>query len=160
MNKGIKNFYPKSKGFMRMLLLCMMTCFSLLQARANYWYKVTLRELVYETVDGKTTVKDGKKELTTDWIFSEDVKSLTDGLGWSNSLTRLVGYVEIIKDKDGNETSRKRRPGIGITDKAGNSVSLEYENPGQVNESYKKDVDDKLQTKPRYKIVKITCWRN
>lgn len=155
MNKGIKNFYPKSKGFMRMLLLCMMTCFSLLQARANYWYKVTLRELVYETVDGKTTVKDGKKELTTDWIFSEDVKSLTDGLGWSNSLTRLVGYVEIIKDNDGNETSRKRRPGIGITDVTGKSVSLEYEKPGQVNESYKKDVDDKLQTKPKYKIVKI-----
>lgn len=155
MNKGIKNFYPKSKGFMRMLLLCMMTCFSLLQARANYWYKVTLRELVYETVDGKTTVKDGKKELTTDWIFSEDVKNLTDGLGWSNSLTRLVGYVEIITDKDGNETSRKRRPGIGITDVTGKSVSLEYEKPGQVNESYKKDVDDKLQTKPKYKIVKI-----
>lgn len=155
MNKGIKNFYPKSKGFMRMLLLCMMTCFSLLQARANYRYKVTLRELVYETVDGKTTVKDGTNELTTDWIFSEDDKSLTDGLGWKNSLTRLVGYVEIIKDKDGNETSRKRHPGIGIIDETGNSVSLGYENPGQVNESYKKDVDDKLQTKPKYKIVKI-----
>lgn len=155
MNKGIKNFYPKSKGFMRMLLLCMMTCFSLLQARANYWYKVTLRELVYETVDGKTTVKDGKNELTTDWIFSEDDKSLTDGLGWKNSLTRLVGYVEIIKDKDGNETSRKRHTGIGIKDETGNSVSLEYEKQGQVIENYKKDVDDKLQTKPKYKIVKI-----
>lgn len=155
MKKVMKTFTFGSKGFMRMLLLCMMTCFSLLQARANYWYKVTLRELVYETVDGKTTVKDGKNELTTDWIFSEDDKSLTDGLGWKNSLTRLVGYVEIIKDKDGNETSRKRRPGIGITDVSGKSVSLVYENPGQVNESYKKDVDDKLQTKPRYKIVKI-----
>lgn len=155
MNKGIKNFYPKSKGFMRMLLLCMMTCFSLLQARANYWYKVMLRELVYETVDGKTTVKDGKNELTTGWIFSEDDKSLTDGLGWKNSLTRLVGYVEIIKDKDGNETSRKRRPGIGIIDETGNRVSLEYEKQGQVIENYKKDVDDKLQTKPKYKIVKI-----
>ena len=151
----MKTFTFGSKGFMRILLLCMMTCFSLLQARANYWYKVTLRELVYETVDGKTTVKDGTNELTTDWIFSEDDKSLTDGLGWKNSLTRLVGYVEIIKDKDGNETSRKRRPGIGIIDETGNSVSLGYENPGQVNESYKKDVDDKLQTKPKYKIVKI-----
>lgn len=155
MKKVMKTFTFGSKEFMRMLLLCMMTCFSLLQARANYWYKVTLRELVYETVDGKTTVKDGKNELTTDWIFSEDVKSLTDGLGWSNSLTRLVGYVEIIKDKDGNETSRKRRPGIDITDITGKKVSLEYENPGQVIEGYKKDVDDKLQTKPRYKIVKI-----
>lgn len=155
MKKVMKTFTFGSKGFMRMLLLCMMTCFSLLQARANYWYKVTLRELVYETVDGKTTVKDGKNELTTDWIFSEDDKSLTDGLGWKNSLRRLVGYVEIIKDKDGNETSRKRRPGIGITDVTGKSVSLEYEKPGQVNESYKKDVDDKLQTKPKYKIVKI-----
>lgn len=155
MKKVMKTFTFGSKGFMRMLLLCMMTCFSLLQARANYWYKVTLRELVYETVDGKTTVKDGEKELTTDWIFSEDDKSLTDGLGWKNSLTRLVGYVEIIKDKDGNETSRKRRPGIGITDVTGKSVSLEYEKPGQVNENYKKDVDDKLQTKPKYKIVKI-----
>lgn len=155
MKKVMKTFTFGSKGFMRMLLLCMMTCFSLLQARANYRYKVTLRDLVYETVDGKTTVKDGKNELTTDWIFSEDDKSLTDGLGWKNSLRRLVGYVEIIKDKDGNETSRKRRPGIGIIDETGNSVSLEYENPGQVNESYKKDVDDKLQTKPKYKIVKI-----
>lgn len=155
MKKVMKTFTFGSKGFMRMLLLCMMTCFSLLQARANYWYKVTLRELVYETVGGKTTVKDGTKELTTDWIFSEDITSLADGLGWKNSLRRLVGYVEIIKDKDGNETSRKRRPGIGIIDEKGNSVSLGYENPGQVNESYKKDVDDKLQTKPKYKIVKI-----
>ncbi|MCI7504020.1 MAG: leucine-rich repeat domain-containing protein, partial [Clostridium sp.] len=155
MKKVMKTFIFGSKGFMRMLLLCMMTCFSLLQARANYWYKVTLRELVYETVDGKTTVKDGKKELTTDWIFSEDDKSLTDGLGWKNSLTRLVGYVEIIKDNDGNETSRKRHPGIGITDVTGKSVSLEYEKQGQVIENYKKDVDDKLQTKPKYKIVKI-----
>lgn len=155
MNKGIKNFYPKSKGFMRMLLLCMMTCFSLLQARANYWYKVTLRELIYETVDGKTTVKDGKNELTTDWIFSEDDKSLTDGLGWKNSLTRLVGYVEIIKDQYGNETSRKRHPGISIEDEKHSRVSLEYEKQGQVIENYKKDVDDKLQTKPKYKIVKI-----
>lgn len=138
-----------------MLLLCMMTCFSLLQARANYWYKVTLRELVYETVDGKTTVKDGKKELTTDWIFSEDDKSLTDGLGWKNSLTRLVGYVEIIKDNDGNETSRKRHPGISIEDEKHSRVSLEYEKQGQVIENYKKEVDDKLQTKPKYKIVKI-----
>ena len=64
-----------------MLMLCMIACFSLTQARANYWYKVTLRELVYETVDGKTTVKDGTTELTTDWIFSEDDKNLTDGLG-------------------------------------------------------------------------------
>lgn len=156
MKKVMKTFTFGSKGFMRILLLCMMTCFSLLQARANYYYKVTLRELVYETTDdGKTTVKDGTNELTTDWIFSEDDKSLTDGLGWKNSLTRLVGYVEIIKDKDGNETSRKRRPGIGIIDETGNSVSLGYEKPGQVNESYKKDVDDKLQTKPKYKIVKI-----
>lgn len=138
-----------------MLLLCMMTCFSLLQARANYWYKVTLRELVYETVDGKTTVKDGKNELTTDWIYSEDDKSLTDGLGWKNSLTRLVGYVEIIKDQDGNETSRKRHPGISIEDEKHSHVSLEYEKQGQVIENYKKDVDDKLQTKPKYKIVKI-----
>ena len=155
MKKVMKTFIFGSKGFMRMLLLCMMTCFSLLQARANYWYKVTLRELVYETVDGKTTVKDGKNELTTDWIFSEDDKSLTDGLGWKNSLTRLVGYVEIIKDQDGNETSRKRHPGISIEDEKHSRVSLEYEKQGQVIENYKKDVDDKLQTKPKYKIVKI-----
>ena len=155
MKKVMKTFTFGSKGFMRMLLLCMMTCFSLLQARANYWYKVTLRELVYETVDGKTTVKDGKNELTTDWIFSEDDKSLTDGLGWKNSLTRLVGYVEIIKDQDGNETSRKRHPGISIEDEKHSRVSLEYEKQGQVIENYKKDVDDKLQTKPKYKIVKI-----
>ena len=155
MKKVMKTFIFGSKGFMRMLLLCMMTCFSLLQARANYWYKVTLRELVYETVDGKTTVKDGTNELTTDWIFSEDDKSLTDGLGWKNSLTRLVGYVEIIKDNDGNETSRKRHPGISIEDEKHSRVSLEYEKQGQVIENYKKDVDDKLQTKPKYKIVKI-----
>lgn len=111
--------------------------------------------MVYETVDGKTTVKDGKNELTTDWIYSEDDKSLTDGLGWKNSLTRLVGYVEIIKDQDGNETSRKRHPGISIEDEKHSRVSLEYEKQGQVIENYKKDVDDKLQTKPKYKIVKI-----
>ena len=145
----MKTFTFGSKGFMRMLLLCMMTCFSLLQARANYWYKVTLREFVYETVDGKATVKDGKNELTTDWIYSEDDKSLTDGLGWKNSLTRLVGYVEIIKDQDGNETSRKRHPGISIEDEKHSRVSLEYEKQGQVIENYKKDVDDKLQTKPK-----------
>lgn len=91
MNKDIKNFYPKSKGFMRMLLLCMIACFSLTQARADYYYKVKLADK-----DGNVHQINGKE--WSDWIF------VSKGSGLANALNKLIGgkFSEQEKDASGN----------------------------------------------------------
>lgn len=78
MNKGIKNFYPKSKGFMRMLLLCIVACLSFSQARADYYYKV---KLAYKS--GKVYKFNGGE--WSGWIH------VNQGSGLINALNKLVG---------------------------------------------------------------------
>lgn len=95
MNKGIKNFYPKSKGFMRMLLLCMIACFSLTQARADYYYKVKLQNK--ETNAIKTfKVGENANSEWSDWIF------VSKGGGLINALSKLVGETHSEQEKDIN----------------------------------------------------------
>lgn len=78
MNKGIKNFYPKSKGFMRMLLLCIVACLSFSQARADYYYKVKLADK-----NGKVHKFNGGE--WSGWIH------VNQGSGLINALNKLVG---------------------------------------------------------------------
>ena len=90
MKKVMKTFAFGSKGFMRILLLCMIACFSLTQARADYYYKVKLADK-----DGNVHQIDGKE--WSDWIF------VSKGSGLANALNKLIGgkFTEQVKDTDG-----------------------------------------------------------
>lgn len=73
-----------------MLLLYMIACFSLTQARADYYYKVKLADK-----DGNVHQIDGKE--WSDWIF------VSKGSGLANALNKLIGgkFTEQVKDTDG-----------------------------------------------------------
>lgn len=90
MKKVMKTFTFGSKGFMRMLLLCMIACFSLTQARADYYYKVKLAD------QNGTVHQIGGKDWSN-WI------SVTSGSGLANALSKLVGetHSEQVKDTSG-----------------------------------------------------------
>lgn len=90
MKKVMKTFIFGSKGFMRILLLCMIACFSLTQARADYYYKVKLADK-----DGNVHQINGKE--WSDWIF------VSKGSGLANALNKLIGgkFTEQVKDTDG-----------------------------------------------------------
>ena len=74
-----------------MLLLCMIACFSLTQARADYYYKVKLADK-----DGNVHQINGKE--WSDWIF------VSKGSGLANALNKLIGgkFSEQEKDASGN----------------------------------------------------------
>lgn len=90
MKKVMKTFTCGSKGFMRILLLCMIACFSLTQARADYYYKVKLADQ-----NGNVHQINGKD--WSDWIF------VSKGSGLANALNKLIGgkFTEQVKDTDG-----------------------------------------------------------
>ena len=90
MKKVMKTFAFGSKGFMRILLLCMIACFSLTQARADYYYKVKLADM-----NGNLYQINGKE--WSDWIF------VSKGSGLANALNKLIGgkFTEQVKDTDG-----------------------------------------------------------
>ena len=91
MKKVMKTFIFGSKGFMRILLLCMIACFSLTQARADYYYKVKLADM-----NGNPYPINGKE--WSDWI------SVSKGSGLANALNKLIGgkFSEQEKDASGN----------------------------------------------------------
>lgn len=91
MKKVMKTFTFGSKGFMRILLLCMIACFSLTQARADYYYKVKLADM-----NGNLYQINGKE--WSDWIF------VSKGSGLANALNKLIGgkFSEQEKDASGN----------------------------------------------------------
>ena len=91
MKKVMKTFTCGSKGFMRILLLCMIACFSLTQARADYYYKVKLADM-----NGNPYLINGKE--WSDWI------SVSKGSGLANALNKLIGgkFSEQEKDASGN----------------------------------------------------------
>ena len=91
MKKVMKTFTFGSKGFMRILLLCMIACFSLTQARADYYYKVKLADM-----NGNPYSINGKE--WSDWIF------VSKGSGLANALNKLIGgkFSEQEKDASGN----------------------------------------------------------
>ena len=91
MKKVMKTFTFGSKGFMRILLLCMIACFSLTQARADYYYKVKLADK-----DGNVHQINGND--WSGWIHVDK------GGGLINALSKLVGetHSEQVKDINGN----------------------------------------------------------
>lgn len=91
MKKVMKTFTFGSKEFMRILLLCMIACFSLTQARADYYYKVKLADK-----DGNVHQINGND--WSGWIHVDN------GSGLINALSKLVGetHSEQVKDINGN----------------------------------------------------------
>lgn len=91
MKKVMKTFTCGSKGFMRILLLCMIACFSLTQARADYYYKVKLADK-----DGNVHQINGND--WSGWIHVDQGSEL------ANALSKLVGetHSEQVKDINGN----------------------------------------------------------
>lgn len=91
MKKVMKTFIFGSKGFMRILMLCMIACFSLTQARADYYYKVKLADM-----NGNPYPINGKE--WSDWIF------VSKGSGLANALNKLIGgkFSEQEKDASSN----------------------------------------------------------
>lgn len=87
MKKVMKTFTCGSKGFMRILLLCMIACFSLTQARADYYYKVKLADM-----NGNPYPINGKE--WSDWIF------VSKGGDLKNALSKLVGETHSEQEKD------------------------------------------------------------
>ena len=73
-----------------MLMLCMIACFSLTQARADYYYKVKL-------ADKDGNVHQINEKEWSDWIF------VSKGSGLANALNKLIGgkFTEQVKDTDG-----------------------------------------------------------
>ena len=95
MKKVMKTFTFGSKEFMRILLLCMIACFSLTQARADYYYKVKLQNK--ETNAIKTfKVGENANSEWSDWIF------VSKGGGLINALSKLVGETHSEQEKDIN----------------------------------------------------------
>ena len=95
MKKVMKTFTFGSKGFMRILLLCMIACFSLTQARADYYYKVKLQNK--ETNAIKTFKVGGNANSEwSDWIL------VNKGSDLKNALSKLVGETHIEQEKDIN----------------------------------------------------------
>ena len=91
MKKVMKTFTFGSKGFMRILLLCIVACLSFSQARADYYYKVKLADK-----DGNVHQINGND--WSGWIHVDK------GGGLINALSKLVGetHSEQVKDINGN----------------------------------------------------------
>lgn len=95
MKKVMKTFTFGSKGFMRILLLCMIACFSLTQARADYYYKVKLADK--KTNEIKTFKVGGNANSEwSDWI------QVNKGSDLKNALSKLVGETHSEQEKDIN----------------------------------------------------------
>lgn len=80
---------------MRILLLCMIACFSLTQARADYYYKVKLQNKGTNEIK-KFTVGGNANSEWSDWIF------VSKGDGLINALSKLVGETHSEQEKDIN----------------------------------------------------------
>lgn len=78
-----------------MLLLCMIACFSLTQARADYYYKVKLADKKTNEIK-KFTVGGNANSEWSDWIF------VSKGDGLINALSKLVGETHSEQEKDIN----------------------------------------------------------
>lgn len=130
MNKGIKNFYPKSKGFMRMLLLCMIACFSLTQARADYYYKVKLQDKETNEIK-KFTVRGNANSEWSDWIF------VSKGSNLENALSKLVGETHKQEININGNLQYKYSATLGVTihDVSNNEITLGYTDAGTTVEN-------------------------
>lgn len=127
----MKTFTFGSKGFMRILLLCMIACFSLTQARADYYYKVKLQDKKTNEIK-KFTVGGNTNSEWSDWIFVES------GPGLKNALSKLVGetHSEQVTDTNGNlKYKYSATLGDTIHDESNNEITLGYTGAGTTVEN-------------------------
>lgn len=94
------NYQLKMKRPVLLLLLGVLMCLPLTEAKANYYYKVQLQRI------GGTEVRP-----LSDWIYSEDPGSGASDKVWINSLERLVKG-ETVKDLGKNDISLKENDNI------------------------------------------------
>lgn len=104
MKKVMKTFTFGSKGFMRILLLCMIACFSLTQARADYYYRVKL-------ADNNGNIHQIGGNDWSAWIH------VNLGSGIINALNKLIGGE--IQEQDKENDGR-----LKFTYNDGNAISL------------------------------------
>lgn len=100
----MKTFTFGSKGFMRILLLCMIACFSLTQARADYYYRVKL-------ADNNGNIHQIGGNDWSAWIH------VNLGSGIINALNKLIGGE--IQEQDKENDGR-----LKFTYNDGNAISL------------------------------------
>ena len=130
MKKVMKTFTFGSKGFMRILLLCMIACFSLTQARADYYYKVKLQDKKTNEIK-KFTVGGNTNSEWSDWIHVES------GTGLENALSKLVGETHKQEiDINGNlQFKYSATLGVTIHDVSNNEITLGYTGAGTTVEN-------------------------
>lgn len=130
MKKVMKTFTFGSKGFMRILLLCMIACFSLTQARADYYYKVKLQDKKTNEIK-KFTVGGNTNSEWSDWIHVES------GTGLENALSKLVGETHKQEiDINGNQQFKYSATlGVTIHDVSNNEITLGYTGAGTTVEN-------------------------
>ena len=131
MKKVMKSFIFGSKGFMRILLLCMIACFSLTRARADYYYKVKLQDKETNEIK-KFTVGGNANSEWSDWIFVES------GTGLKNALSKLVGetHSEQVTDTNGDQKFKYSATlGVTIHDVSNNEITLGYTDAGKTVEN-------------------------
>lgn len=126
----MKTFTFGSKGFMRILLLCMIACFSLTQARADYYYKVKLQDKKTNEIK-KFTVGGNTNSEWSDWIHVES------GTGLENALSKLVGETHKQEiDINGNlQFKYSATLGVTIHDVSNNEITLGYTGAGTTVEN-------------------------
>lgn len=146
MKKVMKTFTSGSKGFMRILLLCMIACFSLTQARADYYYKVKLAYM-----NGEPYTINGKE--WSDWIF------VSKGSDLKNALSKLVGetHSEQVTDNNGNQKPKYSATlGVTIHDVSNNEITLGYTDAGTTVENEDNCYKNRTHT---FKIVGMAIGR-
>lgn len=130
MKKVMKTFTFGSKGFMRILLLCMIACFSLTQARADYYYKVKLQNKGTKEIK-KFTVGGNANSEWSDWIHVES------GTGLENALSKLVGETHKQEININGNLQFKYSATLGVTihDVSNNEITLGYTDAGTTVEN-------------------------
>ena len=139
MNKGINCFYPKSKGFLRMLMLCIVACLSFSQARADYYYRVKL-------ADNNGIIHQIGGNDWSAWIH------VNLGSGIINALNKLIGgeIQEQDKENDGK---------LKFTYNGGKAISLTVAERDALPKNEKgnpmyQDGENKYELQPVLKKVK------
>lgn len=130
MKKVMKTFAFGSKGFMRILLLCMIACFSLTQARADYYYKVKLQDKKTNAIKTFKVGGNANSEWS-DWIF------VSKGSDLQNALSKLVGETHKQEININGNLQFKYSATLGVTihDVSNNEITLGYTDAGTTVEN-------------------------
>ena len=151
MKKVMKTFTCGSKGFMRILLLCMIACFSLTQARADYYYKVKLQNKGTKEIETFKVGANANSEWS-DWI------QVNKGSDLKNALSKLVGETHKQEINTNGDQKFKYSATLGVTihDVSDNEITLDYTGAGTTVENVDNCYKNCTHT---YKIVGMAIGR-